>query len=157
MCSEINYRKIDDLPKLAWVASLGLEDGDLIVFHGSAVECRDQWMAEGVRDADFTQGNFHVSENFFGSGIKIDGNSIYFAAFTSLDDRFLNCFHQDALLVSNSLLVLLGFSKAILDFDHIYRECYSINNGIKRYKKGFPVIHGEIKSFYQVYTSIQRI
>ena len=75
----INYYPVPDLPKLAWLACLESEDlYRTVCFHGSSVECRDTWMVEGVWDGDFSSGNFHKAENFFGSGIRIDGERVYF-------------------------------------------------------------------------------
>ena len=75
----INYYPVPDLPKLAWLACLDQKTFvELSVFHGSSVECSENWMVEGVWDGDFSSGNFHKAENFFGSGIRVEGESIYF-------------------------------------------------------------------------------
>jgi hypothetical protein len=149
----ITYHLVPDLPKLAWVASLDLKTfTEVSVFHGSSVECRDTWMVEGVWDGDFSSGNFHKAENVFGSGIRIDGERIYFVPSCALVDHLFYCIHRERLLVSNSLTVLLGCTGATLDDKHdYYNEGVSILNGIKEYKKGFLVIHPEIERFYQVF------
>jgi len=70
----IKYYPVSDLPKLAWLAYLNQKAFDVLsVFHGSSVECRETWMVEGVWDGDFSSGDFHKSENFFGSGIRVEG------------------------------------------------------------------------------------
>ena len=54
--------------------------------------------------------------------------------------------------MSNSLIVLLGFTGATLDDTHDYHnESVSVMKGIKDYKKEFTVIHPEIERFYQVF------
>jgi hypothetical protein len=44
----VDYHAVAELPKLAWLASIELGGGSLSLLHGSAVECRDEWMVEGV-------------------------------------------------------------------------------------------------------------
>jgi hypothetical protein len=151
---KIDYHCLAELPKLAWVASVDLDRGSLSVFHGEAVECRDEWMVEGVWDGDFESGNFHHSENFFGSGIRIEGPRIYFVPSTALVDRLFSCLCDGTLLVSNSLIQLLALTGAQLDPDHNYRnELTSILGGITNYRKEFAVLHPSITTFCQVYFS----
>ena len=67
-------------------------------------------------------------------------------------DHLFYCIHRERLLVSNSLIVLLGFTGATLDDTHDYHnESVSIIKGIREYKKEFTVIHPEIERFYQVF------
>jgi hypothetical protein len=151
---KIRYSAVAELPKLAWLASAELDAGMLTVYHGSAVECRDEWMVEGVWDGDFERGDFHRSENFFGSGVRIEGDRIYFVASSALVDRLFHCFHQRRILVSNSLILLLAFTGARLNSNHDYMtECYSMLKGVKDYKKEFCILHPEIDTLYQVYYS----
>ncbi|MFX0199129.1 MAG: hypothetical protein ACFFCW_23650 [Candidatus Hodarchaeota archaeon] len=63
-------------------------------------------MVEGVWDDDFERGDFHRSENFFGSGIRIDGDSVYFVPSSALVDRLLFCKDDGSFLCSNSLIFL---------------------------------------------------
>ena len=153
MSLSIKYHLVPGLPRLAWLACLDQSTfTELSVFHGSAVECRENWMVEGVWDGGFQAGNFHKSENFFGSGIRIDGEHIYFVPSSALVDHLFYCIDRERLLVSNSLIVLLGFTGAALDDTHdYYTESVSIIKGIKEYKKEFAVIHPEIEQFYQVF------
>jgi len=151
MTISIKYNKNDELPKLAWVASFDKSKRYLQIFHGPAVEYTDTWMVEGVWDGEFKEGNFHRSENFFGSGVRIEGDTLYFASSTSLDDRLVYCFYENIILVSNSLIHLLGYTGATLDHHHMYNDCWSIENGILKYDKEFHIKHKKIKCFYQAY------
>ena len=109
-------------------------------------------MVEGVWDGDFTSGDFHKAENFFGSGIRVDGERVYFVPSSALVDHLFYCIDHETLLVSNSLIVLLGFTGATLDDTHDYHnESVSIVKGIREYKKEFTIIHPEIECFYQVF------
>ena len=106
----ILYHPITELPKLSWLASAELDGETLTVFHGSSVECYEEWMVEGVWDDDFNRGNFHRSENFFGSGIRIEREHIYFVSSSALVDRLFYCNYTRKILVSNSLTLYLNVS-----------------------------------------------
>jgi len=67
----LRYRELPQLPRLAWLAVLNRDTGDVLVYHGSALECREHWMVEGTWDGDFQPGGFHESDHFFGSGIRV--------------------------------------------------------------------------------------
>jgi hypothetical protein len=149
---KMNYHMIPELPKLAWVASLEMDQGIVSVYHGSAVELGQNWFVEGVWDHDFESGDFHRSENFFGSGVKIEGKCVYFVASSALVDRLFFCHYRHNLLVSNSLILLLSFTGATLDIKHDYvEETNTILQGVQKYKKEFRVVHSEISEFYQLY------
>ena len=148
----ILYNQVTDLPKLAWLACLILDGKTLEVFHGSSVECHDDWMVEGVWDGEFEQGEFHRSENFFGSGIRIEDDKVYFVPSSAMVDRLFYCVDKGKIIVSNSLLILLGFTGATLDKSHDYNEeSLSILKGSRDYTKEFAIIHPEIRCFYQVF------
>jgi hypothetical protein len=147
----IDYRLLKELPTLAWMARLDPQTGLISVVHGSSVECRDEWMVEGVWDDDFEQGNFHRSGHFFGSGLRVEGESVYFVTSSAATDRLMYCQYQGNLLVSNSLIMLLAITGATLDEEHDYhREILSIKEGIDNYEKEFTIKHPEIRCFYQL-------
>ncbi|HYK81867.1 MAG TPA: hypothetical protein VEU55_01865 [Gemmatimonadales bacterium] len=148
------YRELPQLPRLAWLAVMNRDAGDLLVYHGSALECRDHWMVEGTWDGEFTLGGFHESEHFFGSGIRTaeGGDAVHFVPSSALVNGLYYCERRRELVVSNSLILLLAFTGARLDPDHDYHaETYAFRQGAARYARDFPVSHREIKAFYQVY------
>lgn len=148
----LRCRPDKDLPKLAWLASIDQDRRTITVIHGLSVECRDEWIVEGVWDDNFELGNFHQTENFFGSGLRIDGDCIYCVPSSALVDRLMYCEADNVILVSNSLIVLLAATGAALDNTHDYhRETLSILKGIEKYDKEFSVTHPRIKYFYQVF------
>ena len=109
-------------------------------------------MVEGVWDGDFSSGKFHKAENIFGSGIRIDGERVYFVPSCALVDHLFYCLDGERLLVSNSLVLLLGYTGAALDDTHdYYSESTSIAKGMRDYKKEFRVVHPSIQCFYQVF------
>ena len=147
----INLVCLADLPKLAWVACLE-STGKLTVYHGSSVECGEGYLVEGVWDAPFSEGNFHLSENFFGSGIRVCESKVYFISSSSNQDRLIFCEDQQYLIVANSLPLILAYTGASLDSDHSYfTEANGFKNGVRGYSREFRVTHPSIQHFNQVF------
>lgn len=152
MNPEIRYQEITSLPKLSWLADMEVASCVLTVIHGTCVERRDEWLVEGVWDGDFSLGNFHRSENFFGSGVRIEEGAVYFVPSSSLVDRLIYCTHGRNLLVSNSLPLLFAFTGARLDPNHsYYLETWAIMKGLREYDRRLVVLHPEIECFFQAY------
>src|SRR5438093_1573943 len=117
----LRYREVPRLPRLAWVATIDRAAGDVLVFHGSAVECREEWMVEGVWDAEFRSGGFHESPHFFGSGLRLADGCLYCVPASALVNRLMYRVHRDRVLVDNSLALLLAFTGETLEPGHDYR------------------------------------
>jgi hypothetical protein len=148
----LRCRELPELPRLAWLAVCDPARGDVLVHHGTGVECRDGWLVEGVWDGEFRLGAFHASDHFFGTGIRVVGGDVYFVPSSALVNRLVYCRHRGHLLASNSLALLLAFTGAELDPQHDYRaETYTMRQGEAAYRKEFAVLHAEIPSFFQVY------
>lgn len=149
----IENKENKNLPQLGWLAEIeSYQGGKVIVTHGSSVECHDQWLVEGVWDDNFEKGNFHKSENFFGSGLKIEGDTIFFVPSSALTDRLWVAKEMDKLTVSNSLSLILGAIEATLDINHDYsKECLPFVNGFTKYDKKFKVSHSRIEHIYQLF------
>jgi hypothetical protein len=81
----------DALPKLGWIATLDLSTGRLRVLHGHAVECRPDFLVEGVWDGPFDDGDFHRGAHLFGSGIRRERDAVYFVPSCALVDRLVYC------------------------------------------------------------------
>lgn len=130
------------LPRLGWVASIPLAGGDVEALHGESVERADDWLVEGVWDAPFGRGEFHASEAFFGSGLRLDGERVVASASTALVDRLLFLRIADRILVSNSLVILLAVSGARLDFEHDYaRQLLALLAGVHAPPAPLRVLH----------------
>jgi hypothetical protein len=149
----VKYVMESKLPRLGWIAIVDTEKHTVKAIHGENVEYRKDWMVEGVWDDDFVKGDFHKTEVFFGSGMRVTDNKIYFVSSTSLSDRILFCQEDKKIMVSNSLLLLLGYTASRLDVNHDYREeSESVKEkGIKAYDRDFRIIHPTIKQFKQVF------
>jgi hypothetical protein len=149
---KLRPREHDSLPKLAWLAEV--EPGARIatVHHGSAVESRPHWCVEGTWEAPFEDGDFHRVENFFGSGVRIDGERLVFAGSVALVDRLFHLSWNGRLLVSNSLVQLLARTGARLNARHNYRaESFASGQGIKSYPSAFRVLHPDFRRIFQEY------
>ena len=140
------------LPKLAWVASMPLSGGEVRAVHGTAVERADRWLVEGVWDAPFGRGEFHTSEAFFGSGLRVEDHRTVAAASTGLVDRLLYFVNDGRLTVSNSLVTLLAVSGAQLDLDHHYGpDCSASLRGLFGQPYGLRVDAASGIQFQQLY------
>lgn len=140
------------LPQLAWVASMPLSGGEVRVVHGCAVERADRWLVEGVWDAPFDRGEFHTSEAFFGSGLRVEDHRTVAAASTGLVDRLLYFVNAGRLTVSNSLVTLLAVSGARLDLDHHYGpDCSASLRGLFGQPYGLRVDAASGIQFQQIY------
>src|SRR5207247_6051247 len=123
----LRHRDAAGLPRLAWLATTSREAGDVLVYHGPAVERTPEWMVEGVWDDEFRLGAFHRSAHFFGSGIRVEDGHVHFVPSSALVNRLLYCIHHDRVLVSRTLALLLAYTGATLDPEHDYRaETYAI-------------------------------
>lgn len=152
MTWKIDYNPIAELPKLTWLAVIQRDTQRVKVFHGRAVECRDDWLVEGIWDSEFSRGEFHRSEHFFGSGLRVDGERLYCVPSSALVDRLFYCRHEQTLVVSNSVIAMLAFTHSQLDRSHDYNvECASILQGLAKYQKEFTILNPDIERFYQVY------
>src|SRR5512145_1007040 len=148
----LEFRELSSLPKLAWLAEVHRDTRIVTVCHGSAVETRHDWCVEGTWDAPFEEGNFHRAENFFGSGIRVDGERLVFSASVALVDRLFHASWNGRFLVANSLLQILAGTGARLDPRHNYRtESFASGSGIKSYPNAFQVIHPELHRIFQEY------
>jgi hypothetical protein len=152
MTWKIDYNPIAELPKLTWLAVIEPGSKRVKVFHGRAVECRDEWLVEGIWDGEFARGEFHRSEHFFGSGLRVDGERLYCVPSSALVDRLCYCRQDTTMVVSNSVIALLAFTHSQLDRSHDYNvECASILQGLEKYQKDFTILNPQIERFYQVY------
>lgn len=149
---KIHDRPIAELPKLGWLAAIDPDRKTVTFFHGPAVEGQGDWRVEGIWDGDFARGEFHRSEHFFGSGIRIEGERVYCVASSALVDRLFYCLQRRTVLVSNSAILLLAFTDSKLDRSHDYNlESSTILKGLEHYQKEFTILNPEIDKFYQVY------
>ena len=137
-------------PKLGWVASFDRAQNSLQVMHGESVEVNGNWCVEGVWDGEFDQGEFYLSENFFGSGVAVLHDKLVFAPSSATVDRICYCEIGNCVVVSNSLVLLLSAIDGRL-MDRSYKnEINSICKGIDGFERKIPVEHAEVDYVQQV-------
>ncbi|HUQ53883.1 MAG TPA: hypothetical protein VM692_16760, partial [Gammaproteobacteria bacterium] len=156
--NRIEFSLSEALPKLGWVATLDTDQARLVVAHGRAVECRPTFLVEGVWDGPFERGEFHRGAHLFGSGIRLDGDTVYFVPSAALVDRLVYCREGGKLLVSNSVVALLAATGATLDPSHDYLvDAKAMLDGIDRYDPTLHVLHPTIERFHQVYHKVMTV
>jgi hypothetical protein len=140
----------ENFPSLAWVAQVDLSFlGYITVWCGELVETGPDYVVEGVWPGDFNDMEFDTSELFYGSGVRIKGDSIFFVSSCSTVDRIWCHREGDSITVSNSLPCLLDVVGVNLVESN---DCYaslveSIVSG-RKYKRFFPVNKGELQVHY---------
>jgi len=142
-------------PKLAWVASMTLGNGEISVFHGPNVETRDGWLVEAVWAGDFAVGGFDETELVFGTGIRIRGDQVVFVSAGTMMDRLYRCQREQQLFVGNSLPAVLACSGMSLsdEYSEYPDDIRSQMKGLNNYKRSLPTVEGEIQLTY--YRNIQ--
>jgi hypothetical protein len=150
---QFQFREVESMPKLGWIAVVNSTLNRLNVFHGRYVEQGPYWVVEGVWDGRFQDGNFDRSACFYGSGVKINGTKINFVPSIANTDRVLVCRDKNLIIASNSLLLLLAYTGASLDDQHDYvdESTSIILHGLTRYNKRFKVVHPRITHFLQIF------
>ncbi len=142
----------EGLPSLAWICSVNIETLSVTVFHGEDVEQKNNFIVEGVWNEEFTLGNFHISEHFFGSGIRVDKNAVWLVPSATLVDRLLLCRLDSYYVISNSLICLLAYLDAELDPEHNYKkQADTILKGIYDYEPDFPILHCQASTLKQLF------
>jgi len=140
------------LPRLGWIAVIDKNTLHVRVMHGQDVETSDQFIVEGVWDGDFTQGNFHTCNHFFGSGLRIDANTVWLVPSTALVDRLFLAELENQFFASNSLVCLMAYLGAKPDMDNNYKkQADAILAGVENYDSTFPVSHEQIRHLHQFF------
>ena len=145
MPTRMSTQVVPQLPKLGWWADFDVSNDSLSVLHGTSVEPGDRFLVEGVWDGDFSLGEFHRSEAFFGSGIRLEDGDVYFVASSATVDRLFICQDGSHVFASNSLLIMLAQIEATLNPDLDYRrQTMSMMEGIDCENNRFPIRHKSI-------------
>lgn len=134
---QIRYEKNNNLPPLAWLASVN--NGITSVICGRNVECRDSFFVEGAWNGAFSAGNFLSSDWFCGTGGRLNDNGIVFSTPTHVTSGLFtaNCWKRGGVIVSNSLHLLCAFANYHMDAQYLNYEIdfNTILFGIDQYRK----------------------
>ncbi len=114
----LDYRLVETLPRLAWVAALRRDQERVEVLHGPWVEKRQECFFEGAWDGDFAEGAFDQAVSFMGSGGRVDGGRIVFAGPAHKLDWIQTVVVGQTLYVSNSFALLLTRAGEELDLQY---------------------------------------
>lgn len=140
------------MPKLAWLAEVDALQRAVKIAHGRSVEYGDGWCVEGTWEGDFKAGNFHDVENFFGSGVRVEGDKLVFCSSAAVIDRIFHVEWKGHFLVSNSLVQILARTGARLDISHDYApETFASRQGIHNKPTAIRVVHPDFDAVYQDY------
>ncbi|NMH61501.1 hypothetical protein [Alteromonas ponticola] len=147
---EFKQLPTEALPALAWVAqhTAGAPE-HLDVFCGELVEKGDNFVVEGVWPGAFTELEFVASELFYGSGLRVIDDEVYFVSSCSTVDRLW--VHQDAetITVSNSLPCLLAAADIdLIESNSNYASAVETIVKGRDYQKDFPVSRGTLQVHY---------
>jgi len=114
----LEFQLCPELPRLAWAARLRAGDHVVQIFHGPWVETRDDCFFEGAWDGPFERCQFDQALTFLGSGGRLAGGGILFAAPTHTFERLYSVRADDELFLSNTLAFTLALSGERLDPNH---------------------------------------
>jgi hypothetical protein len=144
---DLHYRCIPALPKLAWLAVVDRSGPDGVrVYHGPFVEVHDDFFIEGVWNGPFAEGDFARTDCIFGTGAVVRHDGITFVSSATTTDYLYYCRSERAVLVANSLPLLLAHTADSLDptctgYDRINS---SITEGIRSYVRQIPTRCGTV-------------
>ena len=142
MPTRMSTQAMPQFPRLGWWADFDVSNDSLAVMHGTSVESGEDFLVEGVWDGDFSAGEFHKSEAFFGSGIRLENGDVYFVASSAPVDRLFIGQTGGHVFASNSLLIMLAQIDASLVPDLDYRrETMFMMEGIESGNGRFPIQH----------------
>lgn len=140
------------LPALGWIAQITIPSLHVAVSHGKLVERGADFAVEGVWSGDFSNGRFHEAKHFFGSGVRRDELGVWLVPSHALVDRLVYCVTPTAVVVANSLPLLLARTGGRLDPRHDYRtESLTSLRGLSKYERHFHVISSSGAEYFQQY------
>ncbi len=147
---KLQFHKVEDWPKLAWVAQGQYHCQNLVVFHGRCVELSDQWCAEAVWAGEFSDGDFDKTEIVFGTGIRCREQQVVFVSSGTMMDRLWMWESSGRFYLSNSLPALLActgqsLSEAYLDYP---RDIHTMTQGLHQYCDSIPAEGGGLGLAY---------
>ncbi|MCO5187619.1 MAG: hypothetical protein M9918_05340 [Anaerolineae bacterium] len=111
-------RKIDSLPKLAWLAELQSGLAAITVYHGAWVEVSSAEFFEGAWNGAYDARRFDTATTFLGSGAREVAGGILFCTPIHLFERLYTVIHAGSRLISNSLIFLLEHSNDGFDLGY---------------------------------------
>ena len=141
-----------ELPPLSWLVEVS--DNQVQGFCGANVELFNHGLLEGCWDEPFEGYGFRDAENFFGTGILIEDNTVIFVTPTHTLEALYLLHGQESLIASNSLAFLLEFTNLNLPISINYGKRFAtMALGIDQYEKKICDIDGK-KLLRIAYTNV---
>jgi hypothetical protein len=141
-------REIPQLPRLGWVAQVSPAFDEVVIECGPRVERGDGWVVEGVWEGPFGS-SFARAPHLFGSGVRVTDDSVEFVPSCALVDRLVWAESGGAVLVSNSLALLLArVGWRLTPRVNYVRSLYAITKGITGYDDTLPASGGLVHQLY---------
>jgi hypothetical protein len=113
-----DFRRLDELPRLAWCAKLTKGSEQVRVLHGPWLETGADFFVDGAWDGPFEERGFDRAVTLTGSGGMISPHGVLFCAATHNLERLFAIRVGNELHVSNSLVFALVEAGEELDLDH---------------------------------------
>ncbi len=147
---KFEFRSNQDIPLLAWCASIKRDAEIVCVEHGDGVEVTEDFFVEGAWNGNFSSGGFSESEVFLGSGAIIRKENVLFCPTTHSMDRLCSLRTNDMLFVSNSLIYLLEASGKWFDRSEWRYEYWFMSylHGLDRAMTKFSIDSSVLKFHY---------
>lgn len=141
----LNYKRIETLPKLAWLADINKASMSVTVYVGSKVECRENFFVTGVWDGKFEEAQFDSAEFNLSTGAIIEPDGIKFVTPSHALERILLAEDDERYAVSNSFPFILAYNNFELDdkFDQYESVMCSLLNGTKKLIERIPLKNGK--------------
>lgn len=150
------------LPKLAWFARIDAAAKVVDVDVGPMVEvdpaASPTWVVAGMWTGPFEDGGFHRAEAIFGSGLRLDADGVHVVPASTTVDRCIVARDGATWYASNSLVVMLGRTKARIDLRFDHRDWgESMALGVFNYVRQFHVVHPRMPTMSQLIFEALRI
>lgn len=140
----LETKRLDELPRLAWLAELRTEEPVVQLLHGPWVEVGDDFFVEGVWNGNFQDRDFSRSTVFAGSGGRFTDGALVLATPTDTLQPIYTLVSNDVFRASNSLAFLLARSGEQLDngYPHYDLDIQSAARGLANYTRSIPSADG---------------
>jgi hypothetical protein len=139
----VEFQKVDMLPRLAWCACIDRRNRTIGVLHGPQVEVGDGFFCEGAWSGEFGAGDFERNQ-FMGSGGKVIRGGLLIAAPNHTVERLYVLRQGDVMYVSNSCAFVFAQAKEEPDPNYLLYtpRIASIIRGLDAYARSIPTRSG---------------
>ena len=147
--ARFELRRLEQLPRLSWLARMRRGESAVTVLHGPWVERGADFFVEGAWDGPYNEGRLDQAVTLAGSGGRTQANGVLFCPPSHNLEQLYAIRSGTELLVSNSMAFLLVEAGDGLDLDHPnyffdrlahYRDGIRVTGKTLRTASGNPVL-----------------